>query len=1678
MKIIGYSDFELIYKGRKSVVYRATQDFSGKTVAIKSPVALLPSAAELALYSREYETLKSLKITGIPAVLDRVDTGKSVCIMMEYFDFPSLKQILVEQNLTISEVVSVFDKLVPIVTQLHRKGFHHKDITPANILYNRKTGETVLVDFGSASDTPVGSLKGVGEKLVEGTIAYMSPEQTGRINRPVDYRSDIYSLGVTLYHLLTGRVPFESNDFGEVIHAHIAAFPVLPHVLLPEIPPVLSEIVSKCMAKDATDRYQNGAGLHSDINRCLIQLEEKGEVSSFEIGSTDFTDQFVFPAQLFGRENELETLQSLYSQTLSGTSGFVMVSGHSGVGKTSLVQEMNRTVATDKGYITYGKYDQYNRNTPYSGLVQAFGLLVKQILTESDENIAWWKDRITDAVDVNGAVMTDMLPELEALIGKQSRMPQLAPAEARTLMLTVFSDFIKSLGSQEHPLVVFLDDLQWIDSSSLALIELFGAMDEELSILFVGAYRSNEVASSHPLATVLQEMKNKGTNIAELVLEQLDQDALHNFLAELLKQSIEDTRELASIIFSKAGGNPLFFRTLLTSLYEAGHLFYDFDSNSWLWDVNKIKAASYADNVVDALQERVNKLPAESVHVLTYAACSGANFTLDFLCGLLVLPRKKVAGYLNKPLSQGLISTDNKSFHLYSLDAGEQLGNITYSFSHDRIQQACYALLGSDQRPELHYKAGKMLAQAPEAKQGDNHLFDVTAHMIKAKSLICESEERYYFSDFALQAGKKAKSSTAFKDAADILLFAQGLLPETSWQEQYQLTCEIYFELAETLSLSGQYDEAEEIYDLLRPNIKREEDTLLLFNILVKQYHYQARFVEAVDVEFKGLALMGLNIPQTDEELMPYFGAEAEKIDQLLDGKSVGDFYESPDNTDILFTRKLELLFDLFADSYLIGRGLLCGVASAVMARLSMEHGNNPMASVSYINYASTICAMGTDYNSGFAFGKLAVKLAEKYNVPALQNYTYHVFALAANHWHNPLKTSHDYWQQASKLALASGSPYSGYVFLQLAHVLLASGAELDKVEEQIEKSRNFLVKSGLDAVVTLLRLIVIQPVNHLKGQTNDFSTLDCGDFNTSQLLEQFEELPFFTGSLYYSMLRVACLANKPLSVEKLQQFIQMIDASQQGQILQADSYLYYLLQLIDQKDGCDECESLIEGGLSKMKNWADHCSKNFAHKYMLIQVEHEKHSLPFEEVIDLYDQAINGALKNSFIHDAALAAEKAAKFWTDKRKPNIAKTYFEQAYNYYSRWGATGKLRDLRETYGEYLSKFSSIARTISLDETIMQYTTSSGSFSEGVDLNAVIKATQAVSSHMVMDELGEALLSIAIENGGATKGALLIYDNEQLLVTNVKSKINPGVSREVVAYRESEEVPEAVINYVLRTGNSVVLDDALANEQFSNCTYIHSNKPASLCCLPIYRQKQISGLIYLENEIAQGVFRFNQLQTLEIVAAQATISIENARVYQQQYKMTKNLEELVKQRTSELHEINEQLNTKNSELERLSITDQLTGISNRRRLEEELSLTVSRCRRYGKKMSVVIFDVDNFKYVNDTFGHNIGDDVLVKLTSEVGTIVRKTDIFGRWGGEEFLVIIPEFADKADQIAEKLRQTMERINHPGVGTVTASLGVSSYQEGDTVSSLISRADKALYQAKEKGRNRVELVFE
>lgn len=1678
ISLSGYSNITSLYNSDRSKIFTAIRDKDKKKVVLKTSAKELPLAVEVSRLKKEFNNLKTLNINGVPKVYDFIYKNSTYIIVREYFDKKPLSTYINKNILTQQDILKIAIGITKILKEVHENGYIYQDLNPNNILISQDFDNITLIDFDSAIHMPRHKNSGVEYQNIETTLAYMSPEQTGRMNRHFDYRTDFYSFGITLYELISGKNPFYDKDLNKLIHNHIASNPKPVHKIDKNISKNFSNIIKKLISKDANERYQSAYGLYCDLQELYKDSNLDSELS---LGENDLKDRFIIPEKLYGREKEAQELVDIFEKVNHGSSELVLITGESGIGKTSFVKELSKNVSLKNGYMVSGKYEQYNRNIPYSGIITAITALLKQILFEPKENIKNWKNKILQTLDSQAQYIIDIIPELELIIGKQPAITKTEQLEAKVVFNRLFQNFISVFGSPKHPLVLFLDDLQWIDDSSLKLLETIALAPNLKSVMIIGAYRNNEVNETHPLNLHIKELSKQDAKISEIFLSYLDVETITLMLKDIFHTDKKSLNKLVKLLHKNTHGNPLFVKAILQNLYQNEYVYYDYKNKTWKWDISLIQKIPYSDNVIDIMQKNISNFPKETLEIFALASCMGNTFTFDILHKLSNTTKASLAKDLKYLLNEGLIISEQVESQMCELKEDDNTENIIFTFTHDRIQQVGYLNVKEKDRELIHLKIADLLMQTLSQKRIKESLFDIVEHYNQASKLI-PKEQKNNIIDLNIQATRKAKDSTAFLDSAYFAQCAVNLLDKDSWSKDYELSAQAYLELVQTLYLTSEYKKADELYKYISSHIKQDNHKLSLYNIQAKQYHHQGKFDKAVEIEYKALELLGLSLPKEEKKLLELFEKEQNKINESLKDTPIDMLYNKENTQDSQLIQTLEILFDTFVDAYLMGNGALITAVSAIMARISIENDNNKMSSIAYINYGSTLCTIGDDYESGHAFGTLAIRISQKYKVAALQNYTYHVFALSINHWMEPLSSSHRYWSEASKLSLASGSPYAGYVFLQLSHVLFASGNPLHEVQEQIDKSMAFLTQMKLEPIALLLKLIVAQPVKNLLGETKSTNTLDDENFSSEEFLNNFKDAAFFVGSYRYSQLRYTLMFEEYLSIGEATEYMELIEASQQGQIILPDSLFYYLLHIcnayysLENDKEKEDCLNKIDAGLEKLEKWAALCKENFLHKYLLIKAQKAFIQNDLDLALDLAEKAIESAKENNFIQDTALCYEKTANFYLNMQKNSTASLYLEKAFHAYNKWGAKAKLEQLVKKYPDLLDNLQEMSHRTTMHKIDINSTYADTTMlSANIDILSVIKATQAISKQIILEDIAKALTSIAVENVGASKGVLILKEKKSfyLKCKVYKDNLNNLESqwlKENIDANNNKDFPSEIINYVLNTKENLILNDLSKSEQFFHKNINYQTK--SICCLPIFYKDDLKGLLYLENSETLNAFKTNVLDTLTIFTTQAAISFENSQIYNELDNLNKNLEKIVQQRTQELNEKNSMLNQKNIELEYLSKTDLLTDIYNRRYLNEHIDKEMQRCRRYDSVLSVILIDIDKFKSVNDTYGHIIGDEVLILVSKILKDNLRISDIVGRWGGEEFLIISPIKLSDAILLANKLRQTIQNTNYKDIN-ITISAGVAQYSTNESLSDLISRADKGLYIAKETGRNKV-----
>ncbi|WP_427157388.1 trifunctional serine/threonine-protein kinase/ATP-binding protein/sensor histidine kinase [Aliinostoc sp. HNIBRCY26] len=1501
IRLPNYQIIELIDDATKTAVYRARRNQDGQIVIIKLLKTEYPELKDIAALKHEYELIKNLDIQGVIHTHGLEKYRNGFAIILENFDGISLHKIIQSRKISLLEFINIGIQITQALGELHQQYIIHKDIKPQNIILNQETQIIKIIDFSISSLLSQEKPQLNNLDLLEGTLAYMSPEQTGRMNRSVDYRTDFYSLGVTFYEMLTGQLPFNVIDPMELVHYHIAKQPPPVNQLAPEIPAVISAMIMKLLSKTAEERYQSAFGIQADLKKCLYEFQQDGCISDFDIGQYDQSSQLHIPEKLYGREAEINILMTAFDNINQGTKELVLVSGYSGIGKSALVNEIHKPIIKNRGYFISGKFEQFQRNIPYASLIQAFQELIQQLLAESETQLADWKEKLLEALGTNAQVIIDVIPELELIIGKQPEVTQLASAEAQNRFNLLFQRFINVFAQKEHPLVLFLDDLQWSDLASLKLIQLLATDPDIQYLLIIGAYRDNEVNAHHSLMLTLQEISKNNVNIQTIKCHPLKITDVQVLIHETLKCELAAAKDLAELIYKKTAGNPFFINQLIKFIHHENLIKFDFIANQWQWKIQQIQSLGITDNVVELMVGKIQKLQESTQYILKLAACIGNRFNLNMLAYVQEKSPTQSASELWEALQAGLIVPLSDSYKLPQLLEDVDAFVIDYKFLHDRVQQAAYALIPDEDKKAIHLNIGRMLFKNIEEDSLEEKIFDIVNHLNIAAELITEPQERYQLAKFNLMAGCKAKDSTAYESA--VKFFHQGLifLADDAWQNHYQLTLSLYVETIESEYLNTNFEQAEPLFNLVISNSKNLLDTVRVYEKKIKFYVAQNKMREALDLDLQVLQMLGVCLSQTPPADL-----------------TIEDLANLPVMTDPDKLAAMRILMTAMPPAYLADPALLPLIAFT-MVDLCVQYGNSSFAAYAYGFYGLILCGPLQDIESGYRFGKLSLQILDKFNAKEIKAKVYALFNIFVRHWKEHIQTTIEPLREGVESGLETGDiEYVGYNgMLACWHPFLA-GEKLEIVEQLLENYIKLSHKIKQDHFSFCLLILKEMIVELMQGVSNKHY-LEGESFNQSIMLKMSGNIT----AIFYAYLSKSILSylfGDYLNSIKNAQTAQEYEVAVGGTVYLVEYKFYYSLALLaiylepnlpaDIKSEYN-LQSVIEKvdlNQQQLAFWANHAPVNHQHKYELVAAERARVLGETLAAMEYYDCAVRGASNSGYSQEEALAYERAAEFYLSLGRNEFASLYMTKAHYGYRHWGATAKVRDLELKHSELIAKVSTQYQ-VGFTSNNITASTGSAKASE-LDLITVIKASQALSEVILLDNLLEKLMTIVIENAGAQTGILILEKDGKLFIEAQACVDTQNLTvGQSVPVDNHQLLPLSIINYVARTKKDVVLSNACNEGNFALDPYINKNRIKSLMCTSIVNQGKLIGLLYLENNLTLGAFTPNRIQILKILSSQAAISIENAHFYAE-------LEEKIQVRTRELKDKNIQLNQTLQEL------------------------------------------------------------------------------------------------------------------------------------------------------------------
>ncbi len=1503
--LLDYTLTETLHESRRTIVYRARRNSDARSVVIKTHHTKYPAPSEIAKFRREYDIGSKLEGEGSIVYYGIEKYRHGLVLIMEDIGAVGLGKWLPEKGFAVDEFLRIALCLTDALAAIHRRRIMHKDLKPANIIINPDTQVVNIIDFGLASCFSRGPRQEVSPGHLEGTLAYMSPEQTGRMNRSVDYRTDFYSLGVTFYQMLTGQLPFDYNDPLELLHAHLAKRPAPPHTRQPHIPPVLSDIILKTLAKNAEDRYQTADGLRADLARCL----KTGATEIFLPGQNDAANLFLIPEKLYGREQEHQRLLEAYDRAAAGRRKIVMCAGPPGAGKSALIHEMSAQVIARNGYYSTGKYDCFQQNIPYTGMIQAFQGLLRQLLTETEERIAWWKERLLYALGQNGQIISDLLPELDLITGPQPEPPVLPPAETQHRFQRIFREFVAVFADEEHPLVIFLDDLQWADTSSLRLIENLLNDPELHHLLFIGAYRDDEVDQRHPLHEVLERLARRGERWETLTPGALTEEHILCLLRDTFHTEAETLADLSALIYAKTAGNPFFTHEFLTTLYQQQLIRFE---REWTYHLEQIRMADITNNVVELMTRRIAQLPEDTWQVVKVAACIGFEFDIQLVSTVCGRSRADLIDDLQDAFDIGLL-----------LQGGDEV-----RFVHDKVAESAHSLIHEQERRRLHYKIAKALLE-----KLDVPLFLLAEQLNEARDVLDE-EERNLAVQFNFDAGRKAKAATAYSSAAQFFRSAVDMLPANAWETVYSMSLAIHTEWAEAEYMATHYETFEALVETVLHHARSNRDVLRIYQLKLLYHENMRQFREAVELAVTVLNVIDIPFPHPQEVDTAAIEWQMSRFHRNLGDRPLAQVLDLPDAADVQ-AEAIGILASVIVPFWNTFPHAVPYMAMEIV-NLTFEYGVCPASTAGFSMAGTVLCSDLGEIDLGYHLAELALHIPERCQDRFFVCSANFVFYNQVSFWRKPLSWGIEHLIQAYHTGVDTGNlAWAAYCLNHYCMRFLWDGSHLETAKEMYETYTPSMYRLNQESPLTFFNP-PRQTVSNLAGYADNPLELVGEAFDEHTMLPEFVHSKQLSaiGLTYTCKLLLYCVLNDyahALEIVRTAQAEMCIRANP-GQFQPYIGLCLFGLTLLQSIDAVDseEQQRLLHKARELQTEFhllALRCPLNFSCMSQLLAAEIARVQQRNWDALEYYEDAIQSAAKAGFLHIEALTHECAAKYWFGLHKPRYAQTHLIQAYYNYRLWGARPKLRILETTYSDVLLPLISSEEHASayIPETQSSGSSSSSSSSKTrlsksllFDMTSVIKASQAISSEITFERLVNRLMQIILENAGAEKGGLILEHEERYWLEALAYTETGDVQRfQRYPFDSSAELAETIVRYVIRTGENVILDNAPEKGLFTEDSYVQEHQPRSILCMSLYHKERLTGVLYLENALTSHAFTRDRVKILTMLLSQAAISLENARLFTERKRMEEEirqlnaeLEERVIQRTAELESVNKELN------------------------------------------------------------------------------------------------------------------------------------------------------------------------
>ncbi|MFT6122426.1 MAG: putative ATPase/signal transduction histidine kinase [Oleiphilaceae bacterium] len=1565
----GYQVISTLMTSPSSCVYRGLRESDQHRVILRT-CGETESISQGARLSSSFEILRSFDHPNIVKIIDLIEYAGQPCLVMDdsqSIDLWQYAESFEHKKLPLETVLNIAIQLAGALSVIHHAQVIHKDLHPGNVVIDPSTLNVQIIDFGLATLLSREQPALAPPENLEGILAYISPEQTGRMNRSLDYRSDFYTLGVTLYQLLTGTLPFEADDAIGLVHAHIARIQTPVCERCPEVPQAVSDIIDKLLYKTAETRYQSALGLKQDLDICRRHVLAGTDIPVFVLGLNDVSDRFQVPQVLYGREPEIKQLMASFYLAAKGQPQLLAVEGYAGIGKSALIHEVHKAIAAHSGIFTRGKFDQFQKNVPYSALKQVFSGWIQYALSLNNAALIALREQLINTLGGNARVLIDFLETFELVLGDLVPLPILGAQETQNRFHLVLQRFVH-LVTHDRPLVIFIDDIQWADRGTLNLLPLLmgagdntdvlldaGEMRPDCRLLLLVAYRDNEVDDTHPAITTLKQIRDDYDTATTLSLKPLSVENVNQLLVDALRQRFEITLPLAELVHHKTAGNPFFVNEFLKTLYSEKLLDFDLRQQQWCWSLDEIKAQAITNNVVELMLSKMQQLPTVTQHILQLASCIGSQFDLQTLSIISEQSMSETVRQLWPALKEGLLlqeggdwllgtteRQDNNLLKHHSDETSHNKRSISINtrmsplvpqcrFLHDRMLQAAYQSLEECERQQAHLTIGRLLLAHTEVEQLDSQLFMIIEQLNQGRALILSGGECLTLAQMNLQAAEKAKQASVWEAAVQYASIGLEQLPDQHWHDYYDLSFGLYNVLAECEYLQGESEKSEQLYRILLTNTKSDLDKARLCATRVVQKIGRGQWEQGIDLGVSGLGYLGIDISTEPEKVNMLFQAQSEEFKQASEIISLNSFIGLPEMSDPCLLIASNIIPNLSQCGQILGRPKFQEYCTLLGLNITLKSGKSDFTPVLLACYANLL-TKESEYGVAYRVAKLAINISNTYPYCKELANTYNTLAGLVIYLKSPYMEAISYHQLGYEVGLENGEiaraiiSYSNLLFLkvsqgenlQTTHQYAMSAVVLGKIKSIFfplpvlaEKLIASLTNSSSEGVYAL---------DDDKFEAEYLAKVKSG-FHVTILLHYRSQLAF-----WYDDFDLAIY-----SAQQIQLQIQLVPKFS----FYIDHLLQYgLLLACKRGDQGDNRQHDLLYCLEKLQELAELYPSNFEHKYLLLQAEQGRYqNKGIELLAPLYEAAIESAGKNDFLQYEALANELYGAFLLSRKMSKLATGCLKEALYLYRRWGCTIKVNNLSLRYEELLidqprpQQHSEAHDSIHASLATLQKTSHASTqinTQEGLDLSSVMKSTQAISSELEIKSLVAKVMLAILENSGAQNGALILHTPQGARIqASLKTQPSNDINLETRSLENATDLPVSLISYVLRTDSDLILQDDMsaitssANSAFIEDPYLQRHQPKSVLCIPVDYREKVIGALYLENPLIHNAFPQERFNIIKMLLAQAAISFENARLFNEVSELNAGLEDKVQRRTQELNQSNEELNDAVKELE-----------------------------------------------------------------------------------------------------------------------------------------------------------------